>query len=626
MAEPNASQRSSPAPLQGAPPTRRQAALTALLASLVFLATARFAERHLSARVDLSEDGLSGWSDASAAIVGRLDDLLSVELFFTGAPKHAAAQLHRRRLLDAFDEFQSLAGDDVRVVLSDPNASFEDRQRAHGFRIFGVPMAEQSGTSRVQQNVYFGAVLRYRGLEEVVPFLSPVTLEYDVASAVHRLIEGERPRVGWFVGTVPVPEDERGDGPAFATDTDFAALRRHLEARYRVEDVFGLESGVRVSSALDALVLLAPRELAPRAAFEIEEYVRGGGSLVVLADRSRAEVEARRLDGYATGLEDLFAAWGAPVSDEVVWDRTSAHRAQTTSGLGGAAGTIEYPLWVDLREATSAGPGARFDGTSPVTARLRQLILSWAHPIEPAAPVAGVTRRWLAQSSENAWSVESLGLLEVDPVSIEATTRQLIAGDARPERLALAVALEGRFPAADANALGPDSLGPDALDPTSREPVPGTGRARRSEAAVPARVAIVGDADWARDRSVVAEEGMSLIGRQAASLLENLVDWGVSSDELVALRARVPSDRRLVDFERRALEAEGVVEAEGIRGATQRAERARSRARTERLTWTGVSIGGSLVLVAAIVAVAFARRRAVTVVEDAPERRAGGEA
>lgn len=610
-----------PVPTKGAPPTRRQALLTVLLAALVFLALARFAQRHVSARADLSADGLSGWSDATATIVGGLDDLLSIELFFTGAPKHASAQLHRRRLLDAFDEFEALAGDDVRVVLSDPNASFEDRQRAHGFRIFPVPMSEQSGTSRVQQNVYFGAVLRYRGLEEVVPFLSPVTLEYDVASAVHRLIEGERPRVGWYLGNVPVPEEERGEGPAFEPESDFGALRRHLEARYRIEDVFGLENGVRVPAALDALVMLAPRDLAPRAAFEVEEFVRAGGSLIVLADRTRAEVEARRLDGYATGLEDLFVAWGAPLSPDVIWDRTSAHRAQTVGGVGGTTSTIEYPLWVDVRERTGANEGAHFDDASPVTARLRQLIHSWVHPIEAAEPVSGVTRRWLSRSSENSWVVPNLGLLEVDSAAIEATTMQLTAGSAPAARHDLAVALEGRFP-----ALDDAPTGPAAVDPTTRTEVPGTERERRREPAAAARVAIVGDADWARDRSIVAEDGMSLIGRQAATLLENLVDWGVSSDELVALRARVPSDRRLVDFEQRALEAEGVVEAEGIRGVTRRAERARARAQRDRLTWTAVSIGGSLLLVGAIVFVAFARRRASTLIDDAPERRAGGAA
>lgn len=595
------------------PPTRRRAAVTALLALALFVAVARVAERHLSVRVDVSEDGLSGWSAATESIVDRLDDLLAIELFFTGEPKHAAAQLHRRRLLDAFDEFEALAGNRVRIVLSDPNASFEDRQRAHRFRIAPLPFEEQSGTTRVQQNVYFGAVLRYRGREEVVPVLSPVTLEYDVASAVHRLVEGERPRIGWYVGDVPVPESEREEGdPARRADTDFVVLRRHLERRFDIADVFGLDSGVRVPAGLDALVLLAPRDLAPRAAFEVEQFVRGGGALVVLADRSRARQEARRLNGYATGLEDLLAAWGAPVAPDLVWDRTSAVAAGTTSAVAGRA-SIEYPLWIVVRERSAAFEGARFDDSAPVTARLRALLTFWAHPIEPATPPEGVRRRWLTQSSENAWTVPLLGLLELDSASIEATTRQLIAGDDVARRHDLAVALEGVFPPLDAAPVGPP-----ALDPITREPVAGTERARRDEPAASARVAVLGDADWARDGSVATENGLTDSGGQAAVFLENLVDWSVQSDELVALRARVPRDRRLVDFEQRASEAEGVVDAAGIRAATERAERARARARRARLWWTGAALGGSFALVGLIALAAFWRRRRATLVEDAP--------
>jgi ABC-type uncharacterized transport system involved in gliding motility auxiliary subunit len=602
----------------GGPPTLRVAALTALLAAILFVALARFADRHLSARIDLSEDGLSGWSATTERVLDQLDDLLSVELFITGEPEHAVAQLHRRRLLDAFDEFEDLAASRARVVLSDPNSSYPDRLRAERLRIRPTSLQEQAGTSRVEQDVYFGAVLRYRGAEQVLPFLHPVTLEYDVASAIARLVRGRPARIGWYVGRVPVPaEDGSNDGPSTRTDQDFTLVRAHLATRFEVVDVYGLANGVRVPADLDALCVLAPRDLGPRAAFEIEEFVRSGKGLLLLADRSRALVEARRVEDYDTGLESLLEAWGAPSSPRVLWDRTSSYKVETRSSVGGSAASIDYPLWNLVQGAGGPPEGSRFDTESPVTARLGMLLLRWAHPLEPGDVPTGLVRRALAESSENSWIIPLQRDIRPDAATVDATTRQLIASRDPAARHDLVVALEGRFPALDDGATGPP-----AADPTTGAPVAGTERTRRTADAVATRVAVVGDADWARDEVVAGPEGLSIIGQSSAAFMDNVVDWLVQSDELVALRARVPKDRRLVDFEARALEAAGVVESEGPTGMTRRAEQARRVAARERTLHTLYAAIGSLALVGLIAALAFARRRSSTLV---PNRRDAAE-
>ncbi|MEZ5977996.1 MAG: GldG family protein [Planctomycetota bacterium] len=586
------------------PPTRRAAALSVVLSLALFVLVARLAERHLAWRADLSDDHLSRWSDTAISVFDRLDDVLSVELFFSGDLEHSSSQLYRRALVDRFQELDARTGDRVRIVHSDPSTSSQDRFRALRAGIKPRSLEETVGTSQVEQDVYFGAVLRYRGDEVVLPFLVPSTLEYDVASAVHRLTEDARPRIGWYVG---VDLDEQGE--RVPASGQFLTVRRHLERRYEVVDVGGIESGVRVPEDFAALVVVAPRDLAPRGAFEIESYVRHGGSLLVLDDRSRARMSARRQEAYDTGLEDVLAAWGAPVSPDQCWDVDFA------LGLGteetNARGTsvtrrVSYPLFV-----LSRGDG--LDQEFPVTARFPAVSLRWAHVIEDAPQVAGVTRRDVVHSSERAFTIPVLPDLRLDSASVDGLTKELLARNP-PRRFALVAALDGRFPRSFEGTTSPP-----ALDFATREPVAGSERAVDPSPSVPARVVVVGDADWARetkDLPLVRPDGeLSDQGLIATAFADNLADWLTGSDDLVALRANVPRDRSLVDFDAEALAEEGVSEAQSIAGMTAAAERAHRTAQHRRTTWTLASMGASLVLVGALVAVSLLRRRAAVLVD-----------
>jgi len=576
------------------PPSRRAAQLSIVLAAALFVALAHLVSRHFDVRVDLSQDRLSGWSPAALRVIERLDDTLAIELFVTARPQLAAAQLHRRRLMDRFDELAAESRGRVEIVVSDPSDSYADRLRAERLGITPIELEDFSGTSLVRQDVWFAAVLRHRGREQVLGFLHPLTLEYDVASAAARLASARRTRLGWLVGDVP-----SADGTTATPDAGFTVLRRHLERRFQVVDVYGLDSGVTLPADLDALVCLAPRELGPRAAFEIEDFVRGGGALVVLADRSRASQAARRIDTYATGLEALFEAWGAPHTDAAVWDRVRPTKIQITSAAeGGASRTssVDFPFW----------PTILSDGlseTSPVTARMRLVALRWAHPFLSAEPVDGLARTSLVRTSDAAFATVLEPLIRVDGASIDGTTKELIAAG-RPAVFDLALALEGTFP-----ALFGD-ISPPAVDHASGAGVAGTERTRSISAARAARVVLLGDSDFARDEVIAAPDGgLAPIGRAAALLLENCIDWVALDDELAVLRMRAPKDRRLVDFDARAALAEGVEQAEGLSGRTAAAERAKASAAGTRRLWTFASLAGSLLLVGALVAVAIARRR-----------------
>lgn len=578
---------------------RRQVLLGALLWLGVLAFANLLARDHMGFVRDLSEERLATPSPVAGDLLARLDDRLQVELYFTSAIEHGPLQLAQRQMLDLLGELRRLGGGRIELVRADPARSGEARLEAERLGIQPLDITAQRGTSAVAQRVHLGAVLRYRGRQEVLPLVLPQSLEVLFLGAVQQLLRERPPRIGWFA---PEEDPER-----------FRLARELLHRRAEIVPMDGLAEGFAVPSDLDLLVVLAPRELHPRAAFEIDQHVRRGGALLALVDRSQANVAARSLRPVRTGLEALFEVWGLAVDPRVVFD--AKHHA--VIGLRRGQGGVQrqpYPFFVRVERGG-------MDETHPGTLGLDSAELFWAHPLMLEASPAGVERAVLLSSSDQTWPVEPSGSLDFSAEAVRSLeTELLVRGGAAA--LPLAVALVGRLPSPHAN-LPP---------PPARDPFGGPDRAPRAdqrglaEAAGAARVVLVGDADWAAQMGLAPadEGGLSARPFENRALLENLVDWLLAEPEMAALRARRPKDRRIEDFFAQELEREGVtrlagaLDPAGSAARTLAQERALARAERRRWMWTAGSFALSLLAVAALSGVALRRRRAAPVGGGAP--------
>jgi len=212
------------------------------------------------------------------------------------------------------------------------------------------------------------------------------------------------------------------------------------------------------------------------------------------------------------------------------------------------------------------------------------------------------------RSSARSWVVAPDEALHTGGSDLSARGFELLASEAgRPRDLA--VALSGRFPSAFADgAPAPrDALAEtvwraaaDEALAAGREPPPRDVE-RTGEEVLSGRaggaVVVVGDADWAA--------GGKFFTARNQLLFENLADWLMLEDELVALRATLPRERKITDFlaqekERRglpALASTGAL-APGLDPALlAEAERAADR----RRGWSMLAAtAGSLVLATAL--------------------------
>lgn len=585
------------------PPTRAQrrfdAALTTVLVVAICLMGNWIARDHLALRRDLSEDQMLAISPAIVRMLAGLEDVLRVEAYFTGDPQHAPVQVAKSRLLDQLREYQLAAGGRLEFESVDPNASTEARLEATRLGIAPVPIAAFQGLARVEQNVFLGLVLRHRGRERVVPFVLPQNLEYAFASAVRWLTREDDVVVGLLAGAGP------GADGAFQTARDVLSLQ------HRVEDVVGLAEGDPVPDEVDVLLVARPRDLHPRAAFAIDQYVQKGGRAILCVDPLRVDMESGRVLATETGLEPLLDAWGASLSNGLVWDQRCndliGHR--TVPGAGQVSERVAYPYFPAIDAAGLARE-------HPTTANLPAAHLFWCHAlidrtaeedVDGVAVLPGVERTVLLSTSERAWLVPRLTAFELDVENLEAQAAELLATRAG-RSYPLAVALEGPLPSPFA---GGAPVPYDAIEETLYQDLVREAVARGEEpperglratdepvlsAERPAHVVVVGDADWIADgRWFKVENRM---------LLENLVDWLALDTDLMEIRARIPRAREIRDLHAEEREERGIhtlsrtMDYDTAERTSRLETQAAAAAVRKRWLYMGGAVLGSLVLFA----------------------------
>ncbi len=562
--------------------------LSGLLMALCWLQLQRVSDRLPAGRADLSEDRLASFSPAAKAILDQVDGSVTIEAFLTTSSQSGSVVVLMRRMLDQLDELERLGGGKVTVVVSDPSRSTEAQTRARALGIRPAVQDFTSGTRTVTEEIYLGVVVRHAGRSRTYGQLLPNNLEYALLQAVDDLSQPARRVLGWM--------------PGADLATALAPARAQLSRRFDVRDVRGLESGVAVDADIDLIVLAGPRDLHPRAAYELERWLRAGGRMAVFADRTRLDLQTGLIEEIETGFGEQLKVFGLMPDRRVVWDRELPSR-----GTGGAE---FYPM--PLLTSAVDGAGGILPG-HPIGAAQPQIWLQLVHPLKgvPAAgaPVPDV----FLSSSDTAFQALPAGRLETGQRALKDELNTLLARTA-PERFVLGATLVGELGRAT------DPVRAPAAAPLPGAPEPEGGwppleRDARGEVEVSeSRLVVIGDVNWLVPQSPGQPSGL------AALLLENTVDWLAARPELIQLRSKQPTPRPLRDFEREAFEA---LDRESVLVNLSLSERRAIERSAGRARWGAIAaaFGGSLALLVGLFAIQ--RRPRVARVELADGRRGG---
>ena len=285
-------------------------------------------------RLDLTENSLYTLTPGTRNILGKLDEPLYLNLYFSDK---ATAESNRNdvrgmrlyfdRVREMLEEMNNVSGGKIRLEVIDPVAYSEAEDRAVAAGLQGIPLGPSG------EKIFLGLVARNSTTgQAVIPFFEPgkeTFLEYDLAKLIHDLTSGKKPGVGLLSG---LPMASGFDQPGMRMGEPWATYQQ-LSRLFEIKplDAANLKA---IDADINLLIVVHPKQFSDDAQYALDQFVMRGGHLLVFVDPN-AEMDiggmapnnpmAGMMASKASDLPVLFKAWGIDyANDQVVLDRAHA--------------------------------------------------------------------------------------------------------------------------------------------------------------------------------------------------------------------------------------------------------------------------------------------------------------
>jgi len=485
-------------------------------------------------RWDATEDNLYSLSDGTKTILSELNQDVVIKVFYSkhvvNAPSHI--KTFAQRVIDFLSEYEHYGKGRISVEVYDPEPDSEEEEWAikYGMKSINLPTGEQ---------LYLGLVALAADQEAAIAFIDPnqeARLEYDLTRIIARVETSKRLKVAVF-SALPIfgsPNMNMGMAGQQPGSQPWFFIQE-LRKTYDLIEVS--PDAERIDPQADLLVLFHPKNMSPTMSFAVDQYVLGGGNLIVFADPLSLMDDPRMGPGGSIP-ETLFKAWGIEMpAGKAVADYTYATRLRNRNNQ------VEVnPLWLSPQADA-------FNADNLITANLESMLMPIAGAIE-VLPDNPYTVEPLIQSSTNSMLVDAF----MHSMDVEALRK-----DFKPsgKKQSLAVRISGRFKTAFPNGKpAAESEGSEKPDKTETADTPEVLKEGRSDAVV----IVVADSDLLYDGYYLSHQNLlgftiSNIFNDNLNFLLNACEMLTGNPALIGIRSRGTFERpftRVQELERKA--------------------------------------------------------------------------
>ncbi|WP_114749541.1 gliding motility-associated ABC transporter substrate-binding protein GldG [Pleomorphovibrio marinus] len=444
-------------------------------------------------RWDLTEEGRYSVSEATMEVLADLEEPLEVEILLTGTLPGGMRRFQKSieetvKTLNAYSPYP------IRFFYQDPLTLPEDIREEYIFTLadYGIiPTnlhASEAG-GKTTRMIFPGVVVRNEEYEVGTLLLkgekgmssdeilnnSIENLEFEISTAIKRLISRHQHAVGLIIGHGEMEEDE-GFGVVEALHEDFEIYKIPMEQAEKVEDLLEFE----------ALIIAGPRELFnEREKFLLDQYLMYGGNLLVFLDPLAVDLKEAGGEGtvampYDTGLDDLLFRYGIRVNKDLVQDLNYGYHPVVAGDFGDQPQIVPLPWPFYVLAGRMA--------THPITKGLDQLQFRFVSTLD-TVKADGIRKTPLVFSSDYSKVLNAPLRVAFEDMTVQPDVETFGS-----QRLPLIYLLEGEFTSYFKNRFIPEGFAKDffreegtmgrllvagdgslvksMVDPSSGEPMP----------------------------------------------------------------------------------------------------------------------------------------------------------
>ncbi|MCA0232267.1 MAG: gliding motility-associated ABC transporter substrate-binding protein GldG [Bacteroidetes bacterium] len=286
-------------------------------------------------RWDLTQEERYTISDATKKLLQNLDHQVVIKVYLTGDFPAGFERLERA-IQETLESFADYGGGNVAYRFIEPTDP-KLQEELIGKGLIPTNLFANEEGKRTERLVFPGAVLVYEGKEYPLQLLkgnksatseeqlnqSYEGVEFELASAIRRLAQKDRKRIGVLVGHTKVPP------PRFS---DFLAnLQQNYDLYFDIQNPDNWDKG-------DLLVIPKPDSpFSEDEKYRLDQFVMRGGKLLMFADGARVDsvsLEGTFAQPLDVNLDDLLFKYGCRINQNLIKDLSCAMIPLNVGNMG----------------------------------------------------------------------------------------------------------------------------------------------------------------------------------------------------------------------------------------------------------------------------------------------------
>jgi len=305
-----------------------------LLISILLLAGINWLASVYHTRIDLTNEKRFTLSSPTRKVLQKPEDVIRIDVFLKGDFPSGFRKL-ANSAGELLQEFKEVAGSKLQYRFVSPEEMVEGTSVKWADTLSNLGFVPINLTSQVkagqqQQLIYpvafvhykdqVSSVILYQGRSKGITYMeinsAEALMEYNFAYAINRLLESNRPLVG-YCSSNGEPEDIR------TYDLVENVLRQDYELK-----IFNLEKEPAIPDTFKLMLVVKPtKPFSDAEKLKLDQYVMRGGKLIFFVDKLEAELDSLQskqgqVVAYDRGLElnDLLFKYGARVNSDLLMD------------------------------------------------------------------------------------------------------------------------------------------------------------------------------------------------------------------------------------------------------------------------------------------------------------------
>jgi ABC-2 type transport system permease protein len=458
--------------------------ITQVLLGVIILLLVNVVSYYVFTRFDLTAEKRYSLSPATKKLLKTLSDEVFFKVYLEGDLPSGFRRLSNETK-EMLDEFRAYS-DNVQYEFVNPSENPNAKERNDTYRLL-VERGLQPTDLRVNEKgqssrliIFPGAIVSYRGHEVPVQLLmtqlgqdpekvlnnSVQGLEYNLASAIQKLVQAVKPRIAFI----------EGQGELNAAET--YDIQGALSEFYNVDRITlnhkinSLAVRIKVDSTNEKMVnkyrvIIIAKPLKPfdeKDKFLIDQYIMRGGKVLWLLDPVFASLDSLR-NGTTMGiandvnLDDLLFNYGVRLNTNLVMDINSLPIPLRTGQVGNQP-QMEFFQWYYFPVLTPLG-------NNPIVKDLNAIKAEFISSLDTVA-VPDVKKTILLSSSPYSRTVNAPVFIDIDIVR-RPPDEKLYRQGPQP----VAVLLEGNFVSAFQFRIPPELAANKEMDFQVKSSKPG---------------------------------------------------------------------------------------------------------------------------------------------------------